>query len=351
LHVLAITHVSETDLGGGADRHNGIIAALASLGHDVERFILPIRKPLAKRLVPRRPWWYLTPSREWEEQATARIERADLVLLCYLPVAAAAMSAVAASHRRPPIIYDAQNDECRLAIRIGRSYPSAIAQMEDDVVSTCDITWMPGQLDARTIAARHPAKTVVNVPNGAEPMPDLSDSFDGPGSVFTYGSWEYEPNMEGLLRLARAHTAQSGTLRVYGKIGRPLGQQIAQLREPSGCRPTWKLEGFAQSRIEMARRARGPAIIPVWTGGGTKLRAVQLGSLGIPIFAPAEAVSGLPRWFAAAAQIEENPIRLLERALAANETHWSAAGELRKRVHEELTWEPIVKGALQAALS
>ena len=42
--------------------------------------------------------------------------------------------------------------------------------MEREVVDAFDITWMPGDQDTRTLAARHPQARIANVLNGT-PIP------------------------------------------------------------------------------------------------------------------------------------------------------------------------------------
>jgi hypothetical protein len=341
MRVVMVTHFTPDSVGGAADRVDGLVAGLAALGHEVVRLLLPIRKtPLSPRW---RPYWYIRPTRGWLAQARALHRSADLLIASYLPVADAVVPLMGAG--AAPVIYDAHNDEIRLSAVTGRRGAGWIDRMQRRVVEAADVTWMAGTDDTASLRRRHPGATVVDVPNGAVAHPDLSSLSRGRGSCFAYGSWTYGPNQDGLLRLSAARAAVSGTFHVFGRIDDRLRGRLERAR-PEGAEPTWRFRGFEPDYERMIESVRGPAVIPIWKGGGTKLRAVQLGSMGVPLFGPAELAVGLPAWFRVHANVVEEPSALMTAALEPPADAWDRARDLRVLVHDQLTWTPVVRRAL-----
>jgi hypothetical protein len=351
MRVAVVTSFGATDTGGSPDRVNGIVEALAELGHEPQRVTLPIRKPL---LAPRhRPYWYLRPDREWLADARRRLAGADLVVASLLPAAAALVPLLAP--RRlvdAPVVYDAHNDEARLA-RITRSvHARAIAGLEARVVQSADVTWAAGSLDAASLGTRHPDAIVLDVPNGVPPLPDLLAAPRRPRTAFTYGSWTYGPNFAGLAALAGAASTAPGDLHVFGALDGLRRRWILTRRHRGpAARPHWHLRGFVPDLATMAAEGAGPGIIPVWTGGGTKLRAVQLAALGVPVVATREAVSGLPSWFATHVTLREEPGALLDAAFSPDDDDRERARVLRALVGERLSWRAVVADALARTIA
>jgi hypothetical protein len=220
--------------------------------------------------------------------------------------------------------------------------------MEDAAVRASDLVWMAGEVDRASLAARYADKTVVNVPNGVEPMPDLSLEIRGGRSAFTYGSWEYEPNRRGLLSLATASVTSMGEFHVFGKVSVRTRHQVEELVRINQPHVKWFFRGFEPEFRNMVRTGGGVGIVPVWQGAGTKLRTVQLAAMGIPVCLTDEALSGLPSWFREHVRVENDPGQLLATALEGSADGATSARELRDLVNERLSWEPLVRAAVDA---
>jgi hypothetical protein len=271
--------------------------------------------------------------------------RTDLSIASLLPVAAAVLRS-RVDNRSTPWIYDAHNDERRLAAQYRRlDQTKRIEALEDDAIRRSSATWVAGSLDLGTLRARHPKATLIDVPNGVETLPDVSGPKMLERTAFTYGSWDYPPNSQGLLRLADAQCTLTGSLHVFGAAPESFRHEI--LRRAAVAQPhvRWRFHGFVEQLSDMTRQAPGPAVIPVWMGAGTKLRAVQLAAMNVPLIATPEAVSGLPGWFTQAVYVESDPRSMLERALGMRGSLAGSPG-LREKVLTNLAWPRIVANAL-----
>jgi hypothetical protein len=170
----------------------------------------------------------------------------------------------------------------------------------------------------------------------------------GESGAYVYGSWEYEPNRDGLRRLSGARTPIRGELHVFGHIEEALRRDIAARAAHAQPNVAWRFAGFVDTLESMVEAARGPGVLPVWMGAGTKLRAVQIAALGVPLITTSEGVAGLPEWFARQTTIRDDPAELLEVALTPDPARWTESKRLRDAVGSELSWERLVADALTA---
>ena len=207
-----------------------------------------------------------------------------------------------------------------------------------------DVVWVAGLRDAESLAKRHPQARIVNVPNGVGALPDLSDQPVTSSRLFAYGSWTYPPNAAGLRALAAAPTSTSCMLTVFGDVPKSLQADVENSAQATQPHIAWRFAGYEPDWQRMAGTG-DVAIIPLWAGGGTKLRAVQLAAMGAPMVVTAEALSGLPPWFAVDTVVASSALDLIELA-AAYVDFPAARRRLQKRVQAELSWSAILCGVL-----
>lgn len=332
--------------GGAPERANGLISAFESRGDDVVVVDLPVRKPV---YAPRHlPLWYLRPSATWRRNAADTFLNADLVVASRLAAAYALLSI----ERRPSgavFVYDAHNDETRLAAQIeGARTTRLIRRMEDRAIGGFDVVWAAGTLDAASLARRHPQARIVNLPNGVGNLPDLSHNAVNNGRLFTYGSWTYPPNAAGLRALAAASTSTHAALTVFGAVPTSLRATLTQSAEEHQQHITWRFAGYEPNWQRMAGTGE-VAIIPLWSGGGTKLRAAQLAAMGVPMVVTSEALSGLPDWFAEDIVVASGPRELIEYASGYAEASPLARRRLQERVRAELSWSTLLNAAIASS--
>ncbi|MDX6638384.1 MAG: polysaccharide biosynthesis protein PslH [Solirubrobacterales bacterium] len=338
--------VSEPDRARGAgDRVLGIVEGLRACGGEVSRMTLaPLRGPL--RRLRTTPWWYYKATSTWSAELKKAAAAADVVVASRLPVAACVLEALGPS-TGVPVAYDAHNDEAKLIAEIAPGRRSReVERMQREVVSAAAVVWAAGARDAASLESRYPGSRVANLPNGVSADVRPIRAEPAPGSAFTFGTWAYPPNRDGLQRLASSGFSGDGDVYVFGHLPRRLRRRAERTVSATGAGPEWRFEGFAETIEAMVERAGGPGIVPVWSGSGTKLRVVQLAARGIPAHVTTEAVSGLPEWLARELQPEDDARTLLGAALSAQPEAWAHARTVAQRVVAELSWETLVAAAL-----
>jgi hypothetical protein len=347
VNILFVTHLPEGSRGGDADRVDGLVAGLRANGHAVDVHRLPIRKPLHARRW--RPWWYVEPTGRWLAETAERAAASDLVVASLLPGAAAVARALAEHGKASRFVYDAHNDESRLAEQTMRSGATQrVRLMEASVFASVDAAWVAGDRDTVELGRRFSKASLTNVPNGIDSgLPDFSDVEVTPGAAFTYGTWSYQPNADGLAALAKAAVQQPGALRVFGTIDQRQARALEDAAAAAQPALSWEFRGFEPDWAAVAGSG-ATGIIPVWSGAGTKLRAVQLAGMGAPFVPTTEALSGLPSRFAELAPPIDDPGTLLERALEGRGPTPDGRRELRQLVLAELTWERLAAKGLAA---
>ncbi|HEY6759191.1 MAG TPA: hypothetical protein VI318_06855 [Baekduia sp.] len=349
VNILFVTHLPAGSRGGDADRVNGLMAGLRAGGHVVELRRLPIRKPIHARRW--RPWWYVEPDARWLSETATLADASDLVVASLLPGATAVARALVERRVSAPFVYDAHNDEARLAAQTMRAASGRrVGQMEDVVFATADTVWVAGERDAEELGRRYPKASLANIPNGVDrDLPDLTDVAPVPGAAFTYGTWSYRPNADGLARLAATSFGGSGEMRVFGTIGEAQSRTLTKSAQTAHANLRWTFRGFEKDWHALAGSG-ATGVIPVWSGAGTKLRAVQLAAMGAPTIPTSEALSGLPEGFHELMPPVDDPAKLLARALEGAAASAEARRELRRWVLDELSWDRLAEVAVAAAL-
>jgi glycosyltransferase involved in cell wall biosynthesis len=186
------------------------------------------------------------------------------------------------------------------------------------------------------------------VPNGVDE--ELFAVRDVPGAgerVLFFGQLGYAPNTLGLLRWVR-----EGWPRVLA--GRP-GAQLrvagpgldpalaARLREHPGVVPLGLVDDL---RDELARAV---VVVPVWQGGGTRLKVLEALAAGRPLAGTPLGVGGLGVRDGEHALIAEQPAALADAVLALLSDHPRAAalGAAGRQLAEQYRWELVTAPAAE----
>jgi polysaccharide biosynthesis protein PslH len=186
------------------------------------------------------------------------------------------------------------------------------------------------------------------VPNGVDD--DLFAVREAPGAgerVLFFGQLGYAPNTLGLLRFVR-----EGWPRVLA--GRP-GAQLrvagpgldaalaARLRRQPGVEPLGLVEDL---RDELARSV---VVVPIWQGGGTRLKVLEGLAAGRPLAGTPLGVSGLGVRDGEHALVAERPGDLADAVLAllSDRPRAAALGAAGRRLAEGYRWERMTAPAAE----
>jgi glycosyltransferase involved in cell wall biosynthesis len=163
-----------------------------------------------------------------------------------------------------------------------RSIPSGALQL------------LSSELDKERLCARHPGARARVVENGV----DLAALGAPPsflerdvGRLLWLGSLDYPPNVQGLvafLRLSWPALRAARPALVLEVVGSGPSHLLGDLRI-DGVR---FLGEVADPRPALARA--GALVVPLATGGGTRLKLLEAAALGVPIVATRVAAEGLP---------------------------------------------------------
>jgi glycosyltransferase involved in cell wall biosynthesis len=165
--------------------------------------------------------------------------------------------------------------------------------------------------------------------------------------VLFFGQLGYAPNTLGLLRFVR-----EGWPRVLA--GRP-GAQLrvagpgldaalaARLRKQPGVEPLGLVEDL---RDELARSV---VVVPIWEGGGTRLKVLEGLAAGRPLAGTPLGVSGLGVRDGEHALVAERPGDLADAVLAllSDRPRAAALGAAGRRLAEGYRWERMTAPAVE----
>jgi glycosyltransferase involved in cell wall biosynthesis len=229
-----------------------------------------------------------------------------------------------------------------------RAWNRALAtrSVERREVPRADVVLAVSDDDAAHFAALGGRPLVV--PNGVDD--DLFAVREVPGAgerVLFFGQLGYAPNTLGLLRFLR-----EGWPRVLA--GRP-GAQLrvagpgldaaleARLREHAGVEPLGVVEDL---RDELARAV---VLVPIWQGGGTRLKVLEALAAGRPLAGTPLGVSGLGLRDGEHALVAERPDALADAvvALLSDHARATALGAAGRRLAEQYRWELVTAPAAE----
>ena len=229
----------------------------------------------------------------------------------------------AAARAGRPLVLDAHNVEADIlrtfAEREPRPLHRARWRWEARKMHRWERRW-GGRVDAvvatsdhdAAVFERHGAREVLVVPNGVD-VGAIAYEPPAPGSSLVYvGHYGYRPNAyaarelaeEILPRLRDRIPAATVTL-----VGRDAGHGTARL----GALPGVELVGAVPDVLPFLRRAR-LTVIPLRSGSGTRLKALEAMAAGVPVVSTSFGLAGLDVRDGEEALIAETPAELADAA-------------------------------------
>ena len=169
----------------------------------------------------------------------------------------------------------------REALRL-RVRASRMRRTERRAVRAADLTITVSEHDDAYFR-RLGARDTVLVPNGVDDELFQLDPASGePGRVLFFGAYHWAPNRDGLTRFlregwARVPAAHPGArLRVVGS------GDLTQIRAAADGLPAVEIAGLVDD-IEAEIAAAQVVVVPVWTGGGTRIKVLEAMAAARPI--------------------------------------------------------------------
>jgi len=218
-----------------------------------------------------------------------------------------------------------------------------VARLELDILRRAAGASCVSERDARALSSDGGAPPVV-VSNGVDleryafrPEPSSEEL------VFFVGDLTWPPNLEGIRWFLSEVWPILARLRREARV-EVLGRGEGSLREPARRGPPgFSFLGEGADTRPLWRRA-AVAIVPLLTGGGTRLKILEAAACGVPVVATPVGAEGLD--FAAGREIEiasgaPEFAAAVARLLAEPDARRSLAGAARRRVEARYGWEEI----------
>ncbi len=196
-----------------------------------------------------------------------------------------------------------------------------LASFERDTIQRASAVVVTSDAEYEKLHERHQPASSAMVPS--EPTPLSVERAPDGKTIAWLGAHEYVPNREGLeqfLDQGWDHVGQDARLVVAGKGATPGLQRRAAGREDI------HVLGFVED-LQAFMVAPVAAVVPLWAGGGVKLKTVTFMEAGVPVVATASAVEGLDVEDGHHAIVAETP-----EALAAGLRRLLAEPELAARI-------------------
>jgi glycosyltransferase involved in cell wall biosynthesis len=191
------------------------------------------------------------------------------------------------------------------------------------------------------------AKRTIVVPNGVDDeLFEIDDELPGHDQVLFFGLLDYEPNAVGIARFLRQ--------------GWPLVRRLrpsARLRLAGGGMPSW-LDAEAQAaegvdvlgfveRLDLELAASDAVVVPIWQGGGTRLKVLEAMAAARPVAGTPLGVSETGFEHGHHGLVAETPSALARAVVALLEDRPAArklGGEAR-RLAERYAWHLVTRPA------
>lgn len=179
--------------------------------------------------------------------------------------------------------------------------PARIRQVERRLMQAADQIWLCSELDRRRLAALGPAKArLAVVPNGvppgrlrvAVPRDCPPSAKGGPIRLLFLGQLGYPPNIQAARYLARAVAPRLALVEPRAEIvvaGRAPSRKLAELL---GAAPNLRLVADPPD-VAPLLAAADLMLVPLFKGGGTRLKVLEAWAAGLPVVATPRAVEGL----------------------------------------------------------
>lgn len=253
-----------------------------------------------------------------------------------------------------PSVLSLQNDDSAMARAGARLLPplsggwlrehnraAALASVERAAVPTAELVLVVSEADAEAVRRR--GGRALLVPNGVDE--DLFAVAAPPPEnrrALFFGHFGYAPNAEGLLRFAiegwpRALAAQPAAELAVAGAGLD-----AELRARLSGLPGVVVLGLVPS-IADTLAAAAVAVVPLWRGGGTRLKVVEAMAAGRPVVGTAFGVGGVGFADGTHGVVAEDPAAMGDAvgALLADGPGRAAMGEAARRHAERFAWSRV----------
>lgn len=214
---------------------------------------------------------------------------------------------VAAAHatwpHRSPLVFSTHNVERHIARAAAerdrqpmlswsrrRYHAHRVAHVEARTAQLADAVLCVSDHDAEVF--QRDAKRVVIAPNGVdqeffdvqEPDPESED-------VLFFGQFTYEPNRAGLMRFVREGWPLLSTLRPNSRL-LIAGEGSAEMVRPASGMDRMPVLGLVDDIAATVAGAR-VTLVPIWSGGGTRLKVLESLAAMRPVVGTSLGVSGI----------------------------------------------------------
>lgn len=171
---------------------------------------------------------------------------------------------------------------------------------------------------------------------------------EGRHRVLFVGSMDYHPNVEGVKYIARQvwpEVSRRNPGQVFTIVGSNPVSEVRELGELAGVEVTGRVE-----TVESYYREASVVVVPLFEGGGTRLKVVEALAAGVPVVSTAVGVEGIAieegrhyvlaetesQWVEAISALMSNPLRWRDlanhgREVVGNEYDWKAIGSKLER--------------------
>ncbi|HXA55262.1 MAG TPA: glycosyltransferase family 4 protein [Solirubrobacteraceae bacterium] len=223
----------------------------------------------------------------------------------------------------------------------------AMRSVERRAVPRADVVLAVSERDCRHFARN--ARQVVHVPNGIDDaffaipasLPDTED-------VLFFGHFGYRPNELGVMRLLHEGWPRLAALRPRARLllaGSSMPQRLAQA---AASAERVVALGFVSDLPSLLMRSR-VVLIPIWQGGGTRLKALESLAAGRPLVGTSLGVEEIGFVHARHGLVANDAAGLAEHAAAllADRTRSEGLARAGRELAERYRWRRALEPAEQ----
>ncbi len=216
------------------------------------------------------------------------LQRADLVVV-FRSYLVPLLDVILAAPGRPAILLDVDDVESVLHAELGDAQEAErFARLEAHYLPLMDAVVACSVEDARLLSQHHDLREVAVVPNAVS-VPTATTRADAPDHDLLFvGNLSYPPNVEGVRWFVREVLPHLSDPRVAIVGSRPVPEVQALASDP---------------RVTLAADVPdiGPwyasahlAVVPVFHGGGSRIKLIEALAHGLPVVATTRGAAGLP---------------------------------------------------------
>lgn len=175
----------------------------------------------------------------------------------------------------------AREQDRREALRL-RVRARRMRRTEQRAVRAADLTITVSEHDDAYFR-RLGARDTVLVPNGVDDeLFDLRAGSGEPGRVLFFGAYHWAPNRDGLTRFLREGWAQVAAAHGGARLRVVGSGPLEQVREAAAGLDAVEIAGLVDDIVAEIAAAQ-LVVVPVWTGGGTRIKVLEAMAAARPI--------------------------------------------------------------------